>query len=349
MSEKKRINMLSSATSVDGQGVGSAYLELMGLLETYGKDDFEIQINKGLKNCDLIHVHTVEPANYFKLRSHKKPSVCYVHFLPDTLDGSIRIPKPFFRFFKRYVLKFYNSADHLVVVNSSFKKEMIKYGLDGDKITYIPNFVSKKSFYEKSEAEKRAAREKYNFPADKFIALGCGQVQTRKGVEDFVKVAEMLSDIQFVWAGGFSFGAVTDGYNRLKKIVDDPPANVTFTGILPRSEMNDIFNACDLLFMPSYNELFPMTILESASTNTPFLLRDIELYEEILFKKYVCAGDNEGFASMIRRFADDKEFYREQIGNAAYISDYYSEPKIYAMWKKFYLDCIENARAAELP
>lgn len=47
--------------------------------------------------------------------------------------------------------------------------------------------------------------------------LGAGQVQTRKGVLDFVDVAKKSPDVQFVWAGGFSFGRITDGYEELKK------------------------------------------------------------------------------------------------------------------------------------
>ena len=41
--KKIKVNMLSMADSVDGQGVGSAYLELIKLLKTKGKNDFEIQ------------------------------------------------------------------------------------------------------------------------------------------------------------------------------------------------------------------------------------------------------------------------------------------------------------------
>ena len=88
---KIRINMLSMADSVDGQGVGSAYLELMNLLKEEGKNDFEILLNKGINNCDIIHAHTIEPRNYLKLKLSKKPTISYVHFLPDTLDGSIKL------------------------------------------------------------------------------------------------------------------------------------------------------------------------------------------------------------------------------------------------------------------
>ena len=341
--EKKKIkvNMLSMADSVDGQGVGSAYLELIKLLKTRGKDDFEVQINENIKNCDIVHAHTIEPRNYIKLRSSKKPTIAYVHFLPDTLDGSIKLPKFAFGIFKKYVISFYKSADNLVVVNPIFKKDMVKAGLDEEKITYIPNFVSKEQFYKKTDKEIKDLKKKYNIE-DKFTVLGAGQVQTRKGVLDFVKVAEMLPDVNFVWAGGFSFGAITDGHKELQRVMDNPPKNVKFLGIIPRDEMNDLFNACDLLFVPSYNELFPMTILEAMSTDTPLLLRDLELYEDILFNKYNKAHDNDGFASKINELKNNKTEYNKAVKLAKEVSKFYSEENVYKMWKDYYTSLINE-------
>ena len=341
MKKKIRVNMLSMADSVDGQGVGSAYLELMKLLKEDGKDDFEIQLNKGVKNCDIIHAHTFEPRNYIKLKMAKVPTVSYVHCLPEHFDGSIKLPKLAFKIFKKYVINFYKNADHLVVVNPMFKKDMIKAGLDEDKITYIPNFVSKEKFYKKSASEIKKIRQKYDLNEDDFVVLGEGQVQNRKGVVDFVEVAKMLPDIKFIWAGGFSFGAITDGHKKLEQIMKNPPKNVKFLGIIPRDDMNDLFNAGDLLFVPSYNELFPMTILEACSTDTPILLRNLELYEDILFKKYLCADNNKEFAKLIKLYKDNKKVYNEQVENAKYISNFYSKGNIYKMWKEFYTSILK--------
>lgn len=338
---KIKINMLSMADSVDGQGVGSAYLELIKLLNEDGKDDFEIFLNKGL-NYDIIHAHTVEPRNYLKLKFSKNPTVAYVHFLPDTLDGSIKLPKLIFKIFKKYVIKFYKSADHLVVVNPIFKKDLVKAGLDENKITYIPNFVSKEMFFKKNKKEIKNIRKNYGINEKDFVVLGAGQVQNRKGVLDFAEVAKKLPDITFVWAGGFSFGAITDGHNELKKLMDNPPKNVKFLGIIPRSDMNDLFNASDLLFVPSYNELFPMTILEACSTDKPILIRNLELYEDILFKKYLKANNNEEFARIIKKLSENKELYEEQVENAKYISNFYSKDNVYKLWKEFYTSIIKE-------
>ena len=333
---KIRINMLSMADSVDGQGVGSAYLELMNLLKEEGKNDFEILLNKGINNCDIIHAHTIEPRNYLKLKLSKKPTISYVHFLPDTLDGSIKLPKLIFKIFKKYLISFYKAADYLVVVNPIFKKDMIKAGLDKNKITYIPNYVSKEKFYKKTDEEIKKIRKKYELNPNDFVVLGAGQVQTRKGVIDFVETAQKLPDIKFIWAGGFSFGAITDGHNELKKIMDNPPSNVKFLGIIPREEMNNLFNISNLLFVPSYNELFPMTILEAVSTETPILLRNLELYEDILFNKYLSSDNNEEFANIIKKLKDNKNLYKEQVENAKYISNFYSKDNVYKLWKEFY-------------
>ena len=285
-----------------------------------------------------MHHHTIDPINYIKMKLTKGINVAYVHFLPDTLDGSIKLPKMFFGIFKKYVTKFYKNADYLVVVNPIFKKDLVEYGIDENKIIYIPNYVSKDKFYSKSKKEIKDIKKKYNIPEDKFVVLGVGQVQTRKGVKDFVEVAKQNPDLYFVWCGGFSFGKITDGYEELKAIWENPPKNVKFLGIIPREEMNDIYNTCDVLFMPSYNELFPMSILEAVNLNKPILLRDLELYEDILFHKYVMGKNNEEFSNNLKKLSENKEFYNEAENNSKYISNYYSKEHVSEIWKNFYLD-----------
>ena len=218
---------------------------------------------------------------------------------------------------------------------------MVKAGLDENKITYIPNFVSKEKFFKKTDKEIKELRKKYDIEEKDFVVLGAGQVQNRKGVLDFVETAKKLPNIKFIWAGGFSFGGITDGHKELQKVMDNPPKNVKFIGIIPRTEMNDLFNACDLLFVPSYNELFPMTILEACSTDTPILLRSLELYEDILFKKYLCADNNDDFADLIKKLSTDKKLYKEAVENAKYISKFYSKDNVYKLWKDYYTNLVK--------
>ena len=339
--KKIKINMLSKADSVEGQGVGSAYLEQVGLLREGASDVFDIVINDK-NDADIVHVHSINPNFYFKMKNTKGVSVCYVHFLPHTLDGSIKLPKPIFNIFKKYVIKFYNNADHLVVVNPIFIKDLEKYNIKREKITYIPNYVSKDNFYKKSKKEKDTIRSELGISKNSFVVLGVGQIQTRKGVLDFVSVAKSLPDITFVWCGGFSFGKITDGYDELKQVYENPPSNLKFLGIVPRDKMNDMFNMADLLFMPSYNELFPMAILEAVNIGIPLLLRDLDLYEDILFKKYLSGNNNDEFVLCIKKLSSDLKFYQKYSKLSDEISDYYSKENILKIWIKFYQDILKE-------
>ena len=339
--KKIKINMLSKADSVEGQGVGSAYLEQVGLLREGASDVFDIVINDK-NDADIVHVHSINPNFYFKMKNTKGVSVCYVHFLPHTLDGSIKLPKPIFNIFKKYVIKFYNNADHLVVVNPIFIKDLEKYNIKREKITYIPNYVSKDNFYKKSKKEKDNIRSELGISKDSFVVLGVGQIQTRKGVLDFVSVAKSLPDITFVWCGGFSFGKITDGYDELKQVYENPPSNLKFLGIVPRDKMNDMFNMADLLFMPSYNELFPMAILEAVNIGIPLLLRDLDLYEDILFKKYLSGNNNDEFVLCIKKLSSDLKFYQKYSKLSDEISGYYWKEIMLEICIKFYQEILKE-------
>ena len=125
--EKLRINMLSQATSVDGQGVGSAFLEQVALVKECD-DIFEVDINSKKHNFHIHHMHTVNPQYRLRFNKHHV-NVAYVHFIPSTLDGSIKMNKAFFAIFKKYVINTYKKADEIVVVNPSFIPPLVELGI----------------------------------------------------------------------------------------------------------------------------------------------------------------------------------------------------------------------------
>ena len=336
---KLRINMLSKADSVPGQGVGSAYLEQVNLVKDI--DSLEIEINSKKKDFDIYHIHSVNPT--FKMRMNKKRlDVVYVHFIPAKNHESIKLPKLFERIFDRYVENFYRKADELVVVNPYFKSDLIKLGIKEEKITYIPNYVNHEEFFNLSKEEIDSFKEKYGIPKDKFVVLGCGQIQTRKGIDDFVEVAKNNPDKFFVWSGGFSFGRLMHGYRKYKKLFKNLPQNMVNIPILDRKSMNSIFNICDVLFMPSYMELFPMTILEIANIGKPILLRDLELYEPILFDKYAKGKNVQEFTFELEKLKNDVTYYKLQSDNSKYISNYYNKERLMKMWDEYYHRIYEN-------
>ncbi|MBL4931796.1 glycosyltransferase family 4 protein [Clostridium paridis] len=337
------INMLSSADKVKGQGVLSAYVEQVNLVKNGLNDDYKIKINN-FNFCDIMHYHTIDFKFFLSIPLSKLlgTSVAYVHFVPETIEESLKLPNVIKKVFYKYMIYFYKSVDHLVVVNPYFIDVLKKYKIDENKVTYIPNFVSEDNFYRYDEEEITSIKEKYGIPLEKFVVLGVGQVQTRKGVMDFIKVAENLPDIQFIWAGGFSFGSITDGYKELKKVIENPPQNVKFLGIINREEMNDVYNICDLMFLPSYNELFPMSILEAMALKVPVLLRDLDIYSNILFNYYLKGDNISDFTEIIKTLQAKNGEYKNWCNSSWKCHEFYSKDYVLKMWKKFYDEIYSN-------
>ncbi|MDA3849423.1 glycosyltransferase family 4 protein [Lactobacillus delbrueckii] len=339
-----RINMFSQADSVAGQGVGAAYLELIRLLRTHLVDDFYVTINK-YGRSDLTHYHTINPtyfANSFSPARGRK--IGYVHFLPDTLERSIKLPGVAKKVFYQYVIDFYKRMDQIVVVNPIFIDKLTEYGLDRNKIRYIPNFVAKSEFYEQTQAKKSATRQELGIPQDKFVVFGDGQVQARKGVDDFAKLAEANPDYQFIWAGGFSFGKITDGYDHFKQLVENPPKNLTFTGIIDREKLVDYLNMADLFLLPSFDELFPMSVLEAFSCGTPVLLRDLDLYRAIIDGYYLAGKDSAEMNEQLRFAATHPEVLARQQELSRKASQQYSEDHLAEIWRDFYQEQYQLGR-----
>ncbi|KNY28219.1 glycosyltransferase family 4 protein [Pseudobacteroides cellulosolvens] len=343
------INMLSSADKIKGQGVGSAYLEQVELVRKGLGDRYAVVTNK-LKLADIMHYHTFDLQFYFlsSLAKFKGVNVGYVHLLPETVDGSLEFPTLIKKIFYKYIISFYKKMDYLVTVNPYFIKLLKNYGVNESKITYIPNFVSIKNFYPIKPDKKLEIRRKYGIGENEFVVLGVGQVQTRKGVMDFIETAKNLSNIRFIWAGGFSFGRITAGYKELKKIVDDPPSNVEFPGILDREHMNELYNIANVLFLPSYSELFPMTILEAFNCKLPILLRDLDIYPDVFFDYYQKGSNVKEFTDIIRAMSDDvliRSYWENQSWKG---HQFYSEENVLSMWKSFY-DSVNRKEQKESP
>jgi len=332
---KISVNMLSIADAIKGQGVETAYNELIGLLEKYGKDDLEVVKNKGL-NYDILHMHTASPISFIKQRLTKNKTLTYVHFMPNTLSGALKIPNLFMNIYAWWIKKNYLMSDYLVVVNPSYIDEMVKMGFDREKIFYIPNFVSSDIFNVISDKDKNEYRKKYNYKKDDFIVISIGQLHSGKGILDFIKIAEENPDINFLWVGGFNFGKFMEGYKDIKRVYDNPPKNLKFSGIVDRKEVNILCNISDVFFLPSYYESFALVALEAAHTEKPIILRNLDNYKQIYGDNCMYGNNNDDFIHSIRKLKDNKQEYKKYVNKSKRIKKGYDEIVIYEKWLNLY-------------
>ena len=89
--KKISINMLSKADSVDGQGVGSAYLEQVALVKECD-DLFDVSVNGRGNKYDIVHVHNWNGG--YDVEEHLKAQLnypnYYLKFYKNTLFAFIK-------------------------------------------------------------------------------------------------------------------------------------------------------------------------------------------------------------------------------------------------------------------
>lgn len=124
-----RLNMLSRADMVKGQGVLSAYEEelrlISGRLDRIHGDSGDFKLNISINDKidgDITHIHTVNPEFFLRLPAIKSKGIAVgsVHFLPETVDQSLHLPSVARQAFYSYLISFYKSMDRLVTVNPCF-------------------------------------------------------------------------------------------------------------------------------------------------------------------------------------------------------------------------------------
>jgi len=170
-------------------------------------------------------------------------------------------------------------ADHVISVCEALKKEMIKLGIDDNKITVIPNGVDTEKF---QPVDKTEARKKLSIANNSRIILSVGSLIPLKG---FHVILDALPDILQKNAMVHLY-IVGEGPYRsvLEKQIKDLKLslNVTLTGERPNSELKLWYNAADVFCLASSREGWANVIMESIACGTPVVATKVWGAPEIL-------------------------------------------------------------------
>ena len=79
-----------------------------------------------------------------------------------------------------------------------------------------------------------------------------------------------------------------------------------------------------------------MTILESMCVKIPILLRDLDIYNDILFDYYLKGNSVDEFLEILEKLKNDKDFYDEWSKNSDRGHKFYSRENVLKMWEDFY-------------
>ncbi len=299
-----KIHLVSSTDFMaKGTGVHSAFVGMFDLL----KEENDVEVLKNQEGFgDIFHSHSYGLYYFLKSRKYKGRRIHTVHTTPATLKGSVVFPGLVLPFAKLYFKKVFNHADVCIAISPMVEKNLRELGVTS-KIINIGNPVDLNKWYPNPE-NRVFGREIIGLPMDRKVVLGVGQLQKRKGVEDFIELANLHPEIYFVWVGSRPFGAITEGVGRINQKIEDAPSNLKFLGQVDFENMPYIYAAADIFLFPSYQENSPLAPIEAAAAGLPVLFRDIQEYEMLYEADYLKAKTNQDFSELITAIFKDAAF-----------------------------------------
>lgn len=289
-------------------GVHTAFIDHRRLLKE--KDDVDVVVNDD-GTGDIFHGHTYGLYYLWKGRKYKGRRVFTVHVIPDSIKGSLPAWWLFMPFIRIGLKIVYSYADVCIAISPMVEKAIVETGAR-TKIVNIYNPIDIET-WKRTDENRARGRKRLGLSETDFVVLGVGQLEGRKGVDDFLDVAESIPEVKFVWAGGRPFGGLTEGIKRIDERLRNAGANFTNAGAIDLEDMPLIYASADLMLFPSFQENCPLAPIEAAACGMPVIYRDIEEYRSLYKNPYIKAGNTEEFIALTRRMINDRQFYNEGL------------------------------------
>jgi glycosyltransferase involved in cell wall biosynthesis len=190
-----------------------------------------------------------------------------------------------------------------VAVSQKVKEELVKhYHFLPNKIVVIQNAVDTNRFRPRS---KILARKRFGFSLSSKIILFVGGDLYRKNffkaLEYFMILKKHIPNLFFV--------VVTS--ERYKKKLESLKIGglIVFSNI-PDNEIPYLYNAADVLLLPSRYEALPLTLLESLSSSCPAVVSSNSAEKKFNGKGYLIAYNKEEFIKYCMRLLTEETYYK---------------------------------------
>ena len=245
-----------------------------------------------LNRPDIVHIHNIGPGMFipFLKAAHLKVVLTY---------HSANYEHKKWNYLSRKILKFseqiaIKKADAIIFVNAS-QREKKKKSVKA-KSVYIPNGVNIQT-----RSESTSLIQEKNIIPHKYI-LAVGRITQEKGF-DYLIDAFLQSGIegyQLVIAGGIDHSSAY-ATNIIKKT--QIHSSIVMTGYVDGEFLRQLYSHCLMFILPSYQEGFPLVLLEAMSYNLPILASDIPANKQISLapENYFAPGDIIGLAKKIKK------------------------------------------------
>ena len=219
----------------------------------------------------------------------------------------------------------YGSLERVFSIsNATYERNVKNLPVKKDKITVLHHGVDTEKFkpcHDKAWLKKKKADLK--LPSDCLLVGLPGRVTPGKGQDTWIKALGLLADKEFVAVsiGGtkWSDGGIESFHDDLVNLSSDLGLNNKVNFLGAREDVEEILKVLDIVCIPSKNEAFGLTIIESMATGKPIIGSNAGSVPELLDKDcglLAVADDPEDWAAKITLLLEDSDM-REKMGAKA--------------------------------
>ncbi len=238
---------------------------------------------KEAKNIDIFHSHALrsfqEDIGSIVCLIKKKPLIITTHgAISINWDYGDKIPKVLHDISLGSLKKKFLNA-HFIAVARNEIPIIQKYGIEDDRIHYIPHGINTELFKPTNSSD---LVKKYNLEG-KDIILYVGRIAKGKGVDILIKLLNLIvqknQNAKLLIVGedsGYSqiVNSLIQKYNLSKYII--------FTGFIPKINLPSYYSMSDLVIYPSRQEIFGHVITEAGACEKAVIGSDIMGPSEII-------------------------------------------------------------------
>ena len=203
----------------------------------------------------------------------RKPLTVVIHGLDITHEGKL---------YKFLIPKALKRADHIFCISNVAMEEVIRRGIDKNKVSFVPLGITDDLNLVDKAASKQRVLQKLAVPSSSKLILSTGRLVRRKGVDWFIEsvLPELIqenSSIYFIVSGtGPELETIEQTIKRQKV-----EANIRLLGRTSDEFLRDLYNGSDIFVMPNIKvpgdmEGFGLVLLEAALCELPIVATGIE-------------------------------------------------------------------------
>lgn len=167
---------------------------------------------------------------------------------------------------RRKILWAAKNADGAITVCDALKEEMVRLGVEADRITPLRNGVDLNLFQPIDREQERK-----NLGMTRFTLLSVGLLDPRKAHDLIISALPDIPDVDLLIAGsGPELGNLQNLAQQL-----GVANRVTFLGSLSQTELRKYYGAADALVLASSREGWANVLLESMACGTPVVASSV--------------------------------------------------------------------------